>query len=304
MRCLCSRSRQQAWCLSALPSILGCFGYASHGRGVTPHCRQPGCANSSRCVHHFACASGRGVFRSSLPGPVTVSVGCCARSVGKSAGATTFAVAAVRLRLHTTTLPSLPLARKELLSCVVVGTSLSSCLSRSCSCGCLLSFFACFASCLPGRVPPFLPGLRLFFLSSPSSPLASPPFPLSFPPPSFSALPSSFGSRAASRRRPRSSCAFGLVSGSSVRSLLLCCAWAVGGLLPCLCCLFPRCLKLVSSTVTEHEACMSSIRELLDDVFLQPIGGCTALSSICLDVSSIALTCIFDAAIACLTISW
>ena len=223
-------SRLQAWCLSASLSTLGCLGYASHGRSVTPHCRQPGCANSSGCLHHFACASGRGVFRSSLPGPVTASVGCCARSVGKSAGATTFAVAAGRLRLYTTTLPSLPLARKELLSCVVVGTSLSSCLSRSCSCGCLLSFFACFAPCLPGRVPPFLPGLRLFFLSSlfalSLSPLSasrlSAPF-SSLPLPRLASLPS---------RRPSVRgwpfvgglvrlAPFGLASGSSARSLLL-----------------------------------------------------------------------------------
>ena len=47
------------------------FCYAIHGCGVTPHCRQPGCANCPGACATLPVRSGRGVFRSSLPGPVT-----------------------------------------------------------------------------------------------------------------------------------------------------------------------------------------------------------------------------------------
>ena len=97
--------------------------------------------------------------------------------------------------------PAIPAcAHKDSLFCVVVGTSLSSCLSRSCSCGCLLSLFACralwlpvvgFFPSLPVRRPPprflslLLPAPRLPF----PFPSSAPSFPSSSPLPSLSCLP-------------------------------------------------------------------------------------------------------------------
>ena len=152
------------------------------------------------------------------------------RRDARAADLTTVSVAALfALRFRTTTLPSLPCAHKELLFCVVVGTSLSSCLSCLCSCGCLLSFSACCAPCLPGVVLPFL---WLVGLSPVLLPLAWPLFLFPLPllslfllfssPALLSPSSSSFGSWSSFRRWPRLvSRSSASLSGSSVRLLLL-----------------------------------------------------------------------------------
>ena len=138
---------------------------------------------------------------------------------------------------------------------------------------------ACCPLCLLCLWPPWpRPSFRLGLLGLSPRPPALSSSPSSFLAPPFPVLPllclpflSSFSSlpfRCPSVRGwplvggSVSSCAFGLVSGSSVRLLLLCCAWAVGGLLS-VCCLLPRCRKLVSSTSLSIEACTSSISERL-----------------------------------------
>ena len=253
-------SRQHMWCLSAALNILGSLATPVTA-AVSPHTVD----NPAAPIRPDACTTLPVPRVEGFSGPPSPDLsllvsGCCARSVGKSAGASTLPS---QLFAYVSALRPCRPCLEHAKNCSFVSWSGPACPpvspARAPAAACCPSLPACF---LPSWPRPSLPSwssplpllLALCPFSFPALRL-SPLCALSLSPspsPCFSAFPSSFGSRAAFRRRPRSSCAFGLVSGSSVRSLLLCCAWAVGGLLPCLCCLFPRCLKLVSSTVTEH----------------------------------------------------
>ena len=137
---------------------------------------------------------------------------------------TSFGAALFTLRYRTTTLPSLSCAHKELLLCVVVGTSLSSCLSCSCSCGCLLSLLPAWSVLL----------VSLFRVFS-CRPLC--PFPLPLPPPSLPRLLSPPPSLRPSPfflplRRPRPRRLSPRFASGLPFPCCCCCVLAVGGSAP------------------------------------------------------------------------
>ena len=139
-----SRSTPQA---GRLPASLGAWSFCyAITAAVSPHTVDYQVCHLSRCASLCLCARVEGFSGPPSPDLSRVGsgvLGTFCRDARVASFTTSFVAALFTLRYRTTTLPSLSCAHKELLLCVVVGTSLSSCLSFSCSCGCLLSLLAC-----------------------------------------------------------------------------------------------------------------------------------------------------------------